>query len=159
MNITSVLVAAGLMGIIAPGVVQVSLYPMVAQLRSSNFGVAESAAVTYASAAEKASELPVVPELCSEPVQTGDDSYEITCMAGEEPYQMSVMRAFRLAASNQTPSGLGVHTDNDLDGFDDVTGLPTHYWECYSGWKAGAIKNQCELGGPQVIPAYEHLYK
>ena len=164
MNITSTLVASSLMGIIAPGVVQISLYPMVAQVRATNFGEAESAAVSYASAAEQATELPERTGQwanCDEPEPTdqGDDSYLIRCTKGEEPYRMAASRAFRLAANNTSPSGLEVHSDDDFDGFDDVTGLPTHYWECYSGWKGiGSVKNNCDLGGPYVIPAYAHLY-
>ena len=159
MNITSLMVTTALLGIITPGVVQVSLYPMVAQKRATNFGIAESAAVSFASAAEQATTMPPTPDSCDDPVLTGDDSYEITCFEGSDPYQMSAMRAFRLAANNTSPSGLGVYSDDDLDGFDDITGLPTHYWECYSGWKGvGSVKNNCDLGGSYVIPAYAHLY-
>ena len=76
---------------------------------------------------------------------------------GEGMFVQNVERSFRL--QDDDFSGIQVTTDIDADGFDDTTGLPTHYWECYSGWKGvGSIKNNCDLGGPYVIPAYAHLY-
>lgn len=44
---------------------------------------------------------------------------------------MIAKRSFFLLDSGTV--GLGVYADNDRDGFDDVTGLPTHAWACYSG--------------------------
>ena len=67
---------------------------------------------------------------------------------------------------NQQTGGLGIYTDQNRDGYDDVTGLPTHYYGCYSGWSgtggtgsSGDFQsNKCTLGGPLVIPAYSGLY-
>ena len=55
----------------------------------------------------------------------------------------------------------GQFSDNDGNGFEDVTGLPTHYDQCYNGWKGDGFnhnKNGCTLGGQYVIPMYQDLY-
>ena len=52
MNITSVVVAASLMGLVAPGVANMAVQPMLAQQRANNFAVAESLAVQFAAANE-----------------------------------------------------------------------------------------------------------
>lgn len=152
MNIVSVTVSAGIMGLLMPGVMTMSIAPTVAQIRSNNFAQAESQAIAFASLANNSYTLPPVPPECT---VEGD---EITCVAGSDKYKMSAKRSFLLLDSGIS-STLGVYTDDDLDGFDDVTGLLTHYAECYSGWKGkGTLKNNCDLGGRYVIPAYAHLY-
>ena len=55
----------------------------------------------------------------------------------------------------------GQFSDNDGNGFEDVTGLPTHYDQCYNSWKGDGFngnKNGCILGGQYVIPMYKDLY-
>ena len=55
----------------------------------------------------------------------------------------------------------GQYSDKDGNGFEDVTGLPTHYDQCYNGWKGDGFnvnKNGCILGGQYVIPMYQDLY-
>ena len=53
----------------------------------------------------------------------------------------------------------GQYSDNDGNGFEDVTGLPTHYDQCYAGWKGNGYKHSnCVLGGQYVIPMYQNLY-
>ena len=55
----------------------------------------------------------------------------------------------------------GQFSDNDGNGFEDVTGLPTHCDHCYNGWKGDGFngnKNCCILGGQYVIPMYQNLY-
>ena len=53
----------------------------------------------------------------------------------------------------------GQYSDNDGNGFEDVTGLPTHYDQCYAGWKGDGYKHtNCVLGGVYVIPMYQDLY-
>ena len=39
----------------------------------------------------------------------------------------------------------GQYSDNDGDGFEDVTGLPTHYDQCYAGWKGTDTNTQTVL--------------
>ena len=155
MNIISVTVSAGMMGMLMPGVMTMSIAPTVAAIRSNNFAEAEAKAVSYVALANNSYTAPNTPDGCT----INETNDEITCVAGELKYKMSATRAFLLLDAGAT-SGLGVYTDDDLDGFDDVTGLFTHYAECYSGWKGmGSLKNNCELGGRYVIPAYAHLYK
>lgn len=61
--------------------------------------------------------------------------------------------------SMKSQAAITVTTDDDRDGFDDTTELPTHYFQCYSEWtEVGTLKNNCELGGPYVIPIYAHHY-
>ena len=155
MNIVSITVSTAIMGILMPGVMTMSIAPTVAQVRSNNFAVAEAQAVTFADAAAIAYELPEIPANCS----INEEITEITCVEGEKTYKMTAKRSFRLLDAGAA-GNLGVYSDNDRDGFDDVTGLFTHYAECYSGWKGqGSLKNNCDVGGRYVIPAYAHLYK
>ena len=54
----------------------------------------------------------------------------------------------------------GQYSDNDGNGFEDVTGLNTHYDQCYAGWKGDGFKHtNCVLGGEYVIPMYAGLYE
>ena len=154
MNIASVTVSAGMMGMLLPGVMTMSIAPTVASIRSNNFAAAEAQAVSYSAVANVSYELPEVPDNCD----VNEDENEITCSEGEGKYKMIAKRSFLLM---DTPGGgLGVYSDDDRDGFDDVTGLFTHYAECYSGWKGqGSLKNNCDVGGRYVIPAYAHLYE
>lgn len=53
----------------------------------------------------------------------------------------------------------GQYQDLNLDGFEDTTGLPTHYDQCYSGWKGDGFKHQsCDIGDEYVIPMYQDMY-
>lgn len=133
-----------------------SITPTVASVRANNFAVAETTAVTYAALAQGKYELPQLPAGCTTQNQQ-DNTFTVSCVHGEGKYKATVSRAFALM--DDAGTGLGIYSDDDLDGFDDVTGLPTHYFECYSGWKGnGTVKNNCDLGGKYVIPAYAFLY-
>jgi hypothetical protein len=153
MNLVSLTVSAGMMGMLLPGVMTMSVAPTVASIRSNNFSAAEAQVVSFAANANVSYELPTVPDNCS----INEEVTEITCTEGEGKYAMVAKRSFNLLDTGST--GLGVYSDDDRDGFDDVTGLPTHAWACYSGWtNQDTLKNNCELGGSYVIPAYAHLY-
>jgi len=156
MNIVSVTVSAGMMGMLLPGVMTMSIAPTVASIRSNNFSSAEAQVVAYAAKANISYEAPDRPDNCW--LDNDDDPTEITCSEGDGKYKMVAKRSFLLLDSGTV--GLGVYADDDRDGFDDVTGLPTHAWACYSGWtNQDTLKNNCELGGSYVIPAYAHLYE
>lgn len=147
------------MGVASPMVMEMSVAPVIAQKRAQNFGVAESAAVTYAASAQGKHELPTAPPGCTT-TNEQENTYMVTCSHGTGKYVASVSRAFSLMDS--TGTGLGIYADDDRDGFDDVTGLMTHYAECYSGWKgttSNSLKNNCDVGGRYVIPAYAFLYQ
>ena len=137
-----------------PGVMTMSIAPTVASIRSNNFATAEAKVVAFAARANVSYDLPEIPDNC----EVNEEENEIECSEGNGKYQMIARRSFLLM---DTPGGgLGVYSDDNRDGFDDVTGLFTHYAECYSGWKGqGSLKNNCDVGGRYVIPAYAHLYK
>ena len=155
MNIVSTIVGLSIMGTALPMVSNMMIETVVAQKRAENFAVAETSAVSYAASAHDKYTLPDIPDNC-EVTLIQDRTYNVTCDHGENKFKQSVTRAFTLL--DEVASSLTVTTDNDEDGFDDTTGLPTHYFQCYSGWKNDNVKNSCELGGPYVIPAYAHLY-
>ena len=156
MNIVTVTVSAAVMGMLLPGVMTMSIAPVLAGKQAENFAVAETSAVSYAATAHDKYTLPDIPDGC-EVTLVQDRTYNVTCTHGERNLKQSVTRAFTLL--DEIASSLTVTTDDDADGFDDTTGLPTHYFQCYSGWTGvGTLKNNCELGGPYVIPAYAHLY-
>ena len=162
MNITSLVVSAAMMGTLLPGITSMSLAPVIAGKRATNFTIAEAAAVSIAANAERQNSLPdTLTEGCSY-TKEDDPVYTVECRAGTgTAFEQAVERTFRLEITGR--GGLPVTTDLDRDGFDDVSGMPTHYFECYSGWKGvsdnKALKNNCELGGTYVIPAYAHLYE
>ena len=156
MNIVSSIVGLAIMGTALPMVSNMMIETVVAQKRAENFAVAETSAVSYATSAQDKYTLPDVPDGC-ELTLIQDRTHNVTCIHGENTLRQSVTHAFTLL--DEISSSLTVTTDNNLDGFDDTTGLPTHYFQCYSGWTvAGTLKNNCELGGPYVIPAYAHIY-
>ena len=97
-----------------------------------------------------------MPDIC----ELNNEETEVSCYEGEGTYRMVAKRSFRLLDSGAI-NNLGVYSDDDRDGFDDVTGMMTHYAECYSGWKGGSnsLKNNCTLGGKYVIPAYASIYE
>ena len=156
MNIVSSIVGLAIMGTALPMVSNIMIETVVAQKRAENFAVTETSAVSYAASAQDKYTLPDVTDGC-ELTLIQDRTYNVTCIHGESTLRQSVTRAFTLL--DEIASSLTVTTDDNLDGFDDTTGLPTYYFQYYSGWTgAGTLKNNCELGGPYVIPAYAHIY-
>ena len=156
MNIVSSIVGLSIMSTAMPMVATMMIQPFQAIKRAENFAVAETSAVTFAASAQDQYTRPDIPDNC-EVTLVEDRTYNVDCTHGDGPYSQKVTRAFTLL--DEIASSLTVTTDLDLDGFDDTTGLPTHYFQCYSGWTgAGTLKNNCQLGGPYVIPAYRHLY-
>ena len=98
MNIVSVTVTGALMGILSPVVATMSIQPVIAQKRASNFSVAEATAVAYAALNEGAPATTPVPDNCELLALEESSAYSITCSHGDAPYKQSVMRSFRLAA-------------------------------------------------------------
>ena len=95
MNIVSTMVGMSIMAGAAAPVMQMSIAPFEAQKRAQNLGAAESTAVTYAAAHEGAMALSDAPEGC-EVNQLSGDAYGITCTEGEDRFEQTVTRAFRL---------------------------------------------------------------
>ena len=83
-------------------------------------------------------------------------NYDVSCTVGRQTVgQYATLLPY--PAHYRTP---GQFTDRDGDGFEDITGLPTHYDQCYAGWKGNGFKHSnCVLGGTYVIPMYANLYE
>jgi len=82
-------------------------------------------------------------------------NFDVTCTVGRQAVGKHEA-LLPYPAHYRTP---GQFTDKDGDGFEDITGLPTHYDQCYAGWKGDGYKHaNCILGGEYVIPMYADLY-
>ena len=80
--------------------------------------------------------------------------FDVRCTVGRQTVgKNSALLPFPAVTRNP-----GQYIDADGNGFEDVTGLPTHYDQCYSGWKGDGWKRNCTLGGQYVIPMYQDLY-
>lgn len=84
------------MGAVSPMVLDMSMAPIIAQKRASNFGVAEATAVSYAAKNEGGITLTPTPDGCTV-VPLEEQSYAITCITGINSFRQSVTRSFRLA--------------------------------------------------------------
>ena len=158
MNLVSAMVGISMATTAMPMVADMVIQPVIAQRRAMNFAAAETAAVTFATLAQDKYTVPEdqLADICSVEL-IEERTYNVTCTQGEGEFKGQAVRAFSLL--DEVANSLTVTTDDDLNGFDDTTGMPTHYFQCYSGWTGvGTLKNNCELGGPYVIPAYRHLY-
>ena len=104
MNIVSVTVSAALMGLIAPGVAQMSIMPVIAQKRAANFGIAESRAVAYSALNEGAPALTPLDGVAQRGCEVSGDeetnAYSVSCtypISPDADFRQTVTRAFRLA--------------------------------------------------------------
>jgi len=103
MNLVSAMVGLSIMGIAAPTVLEMSITPIIAQKRASNFGKAESAAVVFAAANEGATQVAPAPNGCTLDGANAP-AYAITCSEGHNQYTQTVSRSFRLAKAQQGSS-------------------------------------------------------
>jgi len=111
MNLASTIVSVAIMGASAPSMMQMSIAPYEAQLKAKNLGIAETAAVVFASTYEGTLDIPVDTETCTSEAREGTaNAYSVTCTHGTDRYVQSVTRAFRLAVP-----------DTDLDNGDGAT--------------------------------------
>jgi hypothetical protein len=124
MNITSVIVGMTLAGVAAPQVANMSIQPFIAQKRAANFGIAETAAVSFSAANEGQAALQQTPGGCTvDPLPS--NAYTVTCIAGEGKYEQSVTRSFRLAP---TATG-GTDSRFQYPAPPGFTGIECHTWE------------------------------
>ena len=65
MNLVSTMVGLSIMGASAPAMMKMSIAPYEAQLRAQNLGVAESAAVVFASTYEGTLDIPQDTDTCT----------------------------------------------------------------------------------------------
>lgn len=117
MNLVSAVVGLSIMGIAAPTILEMSVTPIIAQKRASNFGKAESAAVVFAAANEGATQVASSPDGCTLDAANAP-AYEITCTEGENQFVQTVSRSFRLAVhqscdDNDGNNGHGNSGGND----------------------------------------------
>ncbi len=84
----------------------ISLQPIIAQKRASNFAIAESTAVTYASTNEGAFSLTRVPDGC-DTTELGNNAHSITCTFGRDKFVQSVTRSFRLRVCDDNDGNNG----------------------------------------------------
>lgn len=63
---------------------------------SISFGIAETAAVTFAASYEGSSNTPESTDTCDVQPEDGDSAYSVTCRHGKGRYEQLVTRAFRL---------------------------------------------------------------
>ena len=111
MNIVSTMVGLSIMGAASPMMLDMSLAPIIAQKRATNFGIAESAAVVFAAQYEGKLDIPENTDTCvAAPREETQNAYSVTCTHGSGKYVQSVTRAFRLAVPDK---GL-----DDVDGSD-----------------------------------------
>ena len=128
MNLISTLVGISVAGASMPMMMQMSIAPFEAQKRSSNLGLAESSAVTYAALNEGAPALTVPPSGCN--VTSNGSAHIVTCTEGEGTrFAQSVTRAFRtdIRGTNANNDGSAGDSNNasNLRTFDYIT--PTKF--------------------------------
>jgi len=96
MNVVSTMVGLSIMGAAAPSMMTMSLAPFEAQKRATNFGIAESSAVSYSAQNEGKPQLVGdVPDGC-EITELADRAYEIECTEGQGQFIKTAKRSFRL---------------------------------------------------------------
>ena len=133
MNIISVIIGLSLIGAASPSVMNMTLAPVEAQARASNFSKAETSAVAFSAQWEGAPapgwSRADVPVNCEMPNSSSSNNvgWDITCWGGDHTkrgdardskYYQQVTRSFRLASSagsssltwnNSIPVNIGSH--------------------------------------------------
>ena len=93
MNIVSALVGLTIAGTAMPMIAELSLAPVIAQKRASNFGLAEQRAVTFAALHEGQDALADAPDGCE--LEQLEGAVSITCTEGEGKFRATVTRSFK----------------------------------------------------------------
>lgn len=175
-SITSVVIGSVLVAIVTPVIGKMMISQAVVQAKVMNLQQADLKATQWALASKEADrpldEEGEVPDGCTvttdaeegvEPdLQT--NVWTIECWHGTNP-RTRQRAAVNVSFFEQDYYGLG-DTDDDRDGYLDKSGLPTHYQQCYNGFKgpegagkSGDFSNSCNIGEePYVIPLYADLY-
>ena len=149
MNIVSTMVGLSIVGAASPMMLDMSLAPIIAQKRATNFGIAETAAVVFAAQYEGKIDIPPSStDTCtSEEREDTKNAYSVTCTHGDGKFVQSVTRAFRLAVP-----------DSELDGesnverefaFETPTRYSGHQCPIYDAWGTNGYNDQyySALGG------------
>ena len=95
-HLTTTVVATAIMGLVAPGVARMATQPMIAQLRASNFGIAETKVVTFAAINEgnESIDMTSFDEENCELKEPEARAYTVKCSEGEGQFKMEAERAF-----------------------------------------------------------------
>ena len=103
-HLTTTVVATAIMGLVAPGVARMATQPMIAQLRASNFGIAETKVVTFAAINEgnESIDMSSFDDENCELKEPEARAYTVKCSEGEGQFKMEAERAFRLEVENNT---------------------------------------------------------
>jgi len=145
------MVGLSVMGIAAPTIMDISIAPVIAQKRANNFGVAESAAVTYAAANEGVANPPNPSGDCVLD-RSSAPAYTVLCTEGSGKFIQSASRSFI-----GEKSGNNGNSSNPFDypinphGFNGHVCLPNENWGTsgvYSKWDS----NKQKWTGPSCVP-------
>ena len=132
-----------------------------------NFQEAELDSTMYALRSSKNGELlEPVPVNCVVSLESEEEEiHSIECTVGSGEVKARAKSNIFLRKINLFA---GDFADSNKDGYEDTTGLQTHYDECYAGWKgaegtkggksAGGFKSSaCTLGGDYLIPMFSEI--
>ena len=149
MNIVSTMVGLSIMGAASPMLLDMSLAPIIAQKRATNFGVAEAAAVVFAAQYEGKTDIPPssTGTCTSEAREETENAYSVTCTHGDGKYVQSVTRAFRLAVPDSDLDGSG-NTEREF-AFETPTRYSGHQCPIFDPWGTNGYNDQyySALGG------------
>ena len=168
-SLIELLIVVVLVPIVSLMVFRIFVFPFKTQAKAKNFQEADLTASMYAleKSTNEDNNFSDVPAGCS--VQTEDAKlgvYSITCIVGGSNYEIQGKATVNIYTTKINPFGGNFEDTSPQDGYEDNTGLPTHYDHCYSGQKgpegqasAGQFNNAvCNMGGLYVIPLFKDLY-
>ena len=167
LTLIETLIVVTIVPIISVAVFRIFLFPFKTQAKAINFQEADLDASLFAlkKSTEGSTDFSDVPADCTvkeEDVNLG--VYSITCIRGN--YDVKATAKANIYTQKINPFGGNYQDTSPQDGYEDFTGLPTHYDHCYSGQKrpegqasAGKFNNAvCNLGELYVIPLFKNLY-
>jgi prepilin-type N-terminal cleavage/methylation domain-containing protein len=160
-SLVELLVVIIIIGILIPVLHRIFMIPVYTQAKGLNFVDAELTASLYAMSSTKNGVLgEEVPNNCT--VKLEDEELKIHSIECYSGFGQAKARAKANIFLQKVSLFSGNFEDFDLDGYEDTTGLPTHYDECYSGFKGNAGSSfkdaSCELGGQYLIPMFREIY-
>ena len=127
-----------------------SLAPIIAQKRATNFGVAEAAAVVFSAQYEGKLDIPQNTDTCvASPREETENAYSVTCTHGSGKFVQSVTRAFRLAVPDSGLDGVD-SSDSDREfAFQTPTRFSGHQCPTQDAWGVYGHNDQYyeSLGG------------
>lgn len=156
MNIVGTMVGMSLMAAAAPQILQMSIAPAEANMRSKNFAVAETAAVVFAAKYEGTLNIPQNTDTCVAAEREGTkNAYSVTCTHGSGKYVQSVTRAFRLAVPDKGLDGQGGEGSGRQFAYETPTRFSGHQCPTYDTWGVNGYNdtNYAALGGACIPDA------